>query len=223
MTRRIAVVGVGGMGREVLDVIEAIVALGGGVAAAGVIDDAPSDLNLERLAARGYEYLGDSDTALAEGAFDEYVIGIGTPSVRRKVAERYGSAGAEAAVLVHPAASVGALVEMLPGVIVCAGARLTTNIVLERHVLLNNNTTVGHDTRLGAYTVANPGASISGDVSVGEGVLIGTSAAILQGLNIGIDATVGGSACVTKDVAAGMTVVGVPARELGSTRETGRN
>jgi acetyltransferase-like isoleucine patch superfamily enzyme len=49
---------------------------------------------------------------------------------------------------------------------------------------------------------------------VGKRASIGSNATILCGLTIGEDATVGAGAVVTKDVAPGETVAGVPARPL---------
>jgi len=53
-------------------------------------------------------------------------------------------------------------------------------------------------------------------VIVQDGVLIGTGAQVLQYLRIGASATVGAGAVVVKDVAAGCTVVGIPAKTRNS-------
>lgn len=53
---------------------------------------------------------------------------------------------------------------------------------------------------------------IAKPVTVGANVWIGGSAIILPGVSIGDDAIVGAGAVVTRDVAAGATVVGNPAR-----------
>jgi acetyltransferase-like isoleucine patch superfamily enzyme len=52
---------------------------------------------------------------------------------------------------------------------------------------------------------------------IGSRVWIGERACILKGVTIGDDAIVGAGAVVTKDVAPGARVAGVPAREIGST------
>jgi serine acetyltransferase len=51
---------------------------------------------------------------------------------------------------------------------------------------------------------------------LGERVFVGSGARILGGLTIGDDAVIGAGAVVTKDVPAGVTVVGVPARQIGN-------
>lgn len=51
-------------------------------------------------------------------------------------------------------------------------------------------------------------------VEIGENVWIGGGAVILPGVTIGDDAVIGAGSVVTRDVAAGTTVVGNPARSL---------
>ena len=79
---------------------------------------------------------------------------------------------------------------------------------------VNLNATVGHDTPIDDYVSINPLASISGDCVIESDVLIGVGGIVLNGLRVGQGATVGGAACAVRDVAAGTTVVGVPARPL---------
>jgi acetyltransferase-like isoleucine patch superfamily enzyme len=53
---------------------------------------------------------------------------------------------------------------------------------------------------------------MSGGVEIGSRCLVGTGATILQYLKLGDEVTVGAGSVVTKDVAAGTTVIGVPAK-----------
>lgn len=214
------VVGAGGFGREVIDVIEAInddaVGKRGGDPEwhiAGVVDDAITSENRERLEVRNIEHLGTTEQFLSSAPPDvAYVVGIGSPRVRRSVAEIFDAAGHPAAVLVHPAATIGSRATIGPGSVVCAGARITTNVEVGRHVHVNLNATIGHDTTVGDYVSLNPLASISGDCVIESEVLVGVGGIVLNALRVGHGSIVGGAACAVRDVEADTTVVGVPAR-----------
>ena len=58
------------------------------------------------------------------------------------------------------------------------------------------------------------GQEMGKPIDIGENVWIGAQAVILPGVTIGADAIVGAGSIVTRDVPAGMTVVGNPARTL---------
>ena len=204
----VVIVGAGGHGREVLDVIEAIDAVHETWRFMGFIDEGSLDTTL--LERRAAVWLG----GLA--ALDEhrgaYVIGIGDPAARRRIDEYASALGLEPATLVHPSSTVGSDVVLGTGTILTAGVRVTTNVSTGRHVHLNLNSTVTHDCVLEDYVTVSPGANISGNVVLHEGATIGTGAAVIQGASIGRFARVGAGAVVIRDVVSDATVVGVPAR-----------
>jgi len=111
---------------------------------------------------------------------------------------------------VHQRALITALNDLLP-----AECEVSIgNVEVGEFAMLNFACSVGHEVRVGASSVVNPGVNLSGGVVVGERVLVGAGAVVLQYLSIGDGATIGAGAVVTHDVAPGVTVVGVPARPL---------
>jgi hypothetical protein len=100
----IVVVGCGGLGREVHDVVDA---LGPSWDLVGYVDDDPSPANVALVEQRGARVIGGTLWFAGAPPETRYVIGIGSGSTRRRIDERLTAAGFEPAVLVHPMATVG--------------------------------------------------------------------------------------------------------------------
>jgi UDP-3-O-[3-hydroxymyristoyl] glucosamine N-acyltransferase len=79
---------------------------------------------------------------------------------------------------------------------------------------IDNLVHVAHNVRLGRNCVAAAYTGISGSTVVGDGVAFGGKAGVADHLKIGAGAQIGASASVFKDVPAGETWTGFPARPL---------
>ncbi|OAA19005.1 sugar O-acyltransferase, sialic acid O-acetyltransferase NeuD family [Frankia sp. EI5c] len=207
----LVVVGGGGHGRELLELLAAVNEERPRHRLLGVLDDGTPDAEL--LAAFRTRHVGPVRRLAELDA--EYVIGVGSPVARAAIDRAASGWGRTPATLVHPRAVLGGRVTLGPGSVVCALASITTNVRTGRHAHVNIAATVGHDCRLGDYTTLAPGARVSGAVTLGDRVTIGTGAVVIQGLGIGAGTTVGAGAVVVRDLPAEVVAVGVPARPRG--------
>lgn len=81
-------------------------------------------------------------------------------------------------------------------------------------VLVHMHASIHHDVSIGDYCELSPGCRILGGAKVGSLVSIGTNAIVMPNVVIGDGAVVGAGAVVTKDVAPGITVIGIPAKPI---------
>ena len=139
---------------------------------------------------------------------------------------------------VHPGATIGAGTRVWQFCVVMDGAVIGADCNLNAHTLVEGGGVIGNRVTLkcGVYVwdgihlendvFVGPNASFTNDraprsrvhpqvfaqTRVGRGASIGAGAVILPGLTIGDGAMIGASAVVTRDVPAGETWIGNPAR-----------
>lgn len=208
--KKIAIVGAGGFGKETLVMINQINAIKMYWQVIGFFDD-----KVQRNSpVTGLRVLGGIDDLNNHQQELSVVIAVGDPRTRKMIVDRIKNPLVNYPNLIHPVATIGENIKAGAGCIITAGCRLTIDITLNDFVLLNLNTTIGHDVSIGSYTSVMPGVHLSGYVQVGEEVLIGTGASVLQNVCIANQAVIGAGAVVNRSVEIGRTVAGVPARPI---------
>lgn len=146
--------------------------------------------------------------------FESFVIGIGDPKLKPDFIKKALDNGLKPSqTWIHPKAIVQDAKLGLGGMI-APGVVVTCGVTAGDYVVLNYNSTVGHDSRIGDFSTCNPGSNVSGNVTVGKSCLIGAGAVIKEKISIADNVIVGAQACVVKDIkSSGKVFIGVPARE----------
>lgn len=214
---KIAIYGAGDQGRLVAWTIEALNEVENRFELVCFIDD-DTDLQnkyLNEVPIRGF------DKAIADHKNLKVVSAVGNPSVRKRLMEKVSRHGLETETLIYPNVQKTRWVEVEKGSVIGAGCIISSNVHIGFHVYISFDCTIGHDARIEDYVTISPGVHLAGNVHIRKRAFLGLGAVVVNGtkdtpLVIGRDALVGAGACVTKSVPPGTTVVGVPARPIGS-------
>jgi len=91
---------------------------------------------------------------------------------------------------------------------------ITTNVKLGKHTLLNRGNHIGHDSTIGDYFSAMPGAIVSGNVTIGNNVYMGTNSTIKEKINVTDNVTIGLNSGITKDINQEGIYVGTPSKKI---------
>jgi sugar O-acyltransferase (sialic acid O-acetyltransferase NeuD family) len=145
-----------------------------------------------------------------------FVVAIGNPHgrVRLRLHDFLEEQGLTPVTVVHPTAWIEDNAEIGPGCQFMAGSLVLAEAKVGRQCIINTKASIDHEGVLEDGVELGPGATLCGLVRCGVNAWVCTGATVLPRIRIGADAVVGGGALVREDVAAGVTVVGVPARPV---------
>lgn len=206
MTRPWVVVGCGGHGREVADVLHVL-----GEKVLGFLDEDPSRIGttVGDLPVLGdLTWLGQAGEAFSVG------LGIGFSAVRKVVVDRIrqvACASVNFPPIIHPSALIGSRVSVGEGTLIQAGCLLSCDISIGRFVVLNLGVGLSHDVKVADFATIGPRSQFTGATSCGACAEVGAGTIVIPGLSIGDRARTGAGAVVIRDVPEATTVVGVPA------------
>ncbi len=193
-----------GLEWDVIDLIESISAL----KMFGFFDIFPQD-------PPGLVYLGTDEAwegVQKKEPFLKIILTFDAPYLRARLFDYYGEASLFT--LIAPSAYISSRASVGAGSIIQRGVTIMPHVKLGKSCKINVNATLHHEAVIGNFCTLAPGSSILGRVTIEDEVFVGAGAIIRPRCRIGKGATIGAGAVVVKDVPPGITVVGVPAKEL---------
>jgi sugar O-acyltransferase (sialic acid O-acetyltransferase NeuD family) len=200
--KKLLIVGAGGFGREMHAWAHQHPDCGRAWVVAGFLDDNPA-----ALAGFG-DFAPVRPLTGHRPAVDEvFLCGLGLVAPLL-------AAGATFLTFIHPRALVGERVRLGVGVVLCPGAIVSADVELGDFAMVNLQSTVGHDARIGAWSSLSAHCDVTGRVQVADRVFMGSRVSVIPGRKVGARAVLGAGAVVIADVPAGVTVIGNPARIL---------
>ena len=202
MSKSVVIIGASGHGKVIADIV-----IKSGDTVVGFLDD-----GVERgMLVAGIEVLGKTED-YKDFADCEFVIAIGNPYIREKIADMLPVKWYTA---IHPNAVISSLdVEIGEGTVVMANAVINSSAKIGKHCIINTGAIVEHDNVLEDYVHISPNATLSGIVTVGKSTHIGAGACTKQVLNIASDCVFGAGSVIVKDITESGTYAGVPVRKI---------
>lgn len=159
-----------------------------------------------------FNVIKDKSIGLTQYASKEFILGTGTPAIRKKMYQSFVESGHLSPVQVISRHAIISSINVRLGLAVCVmpGAVIMGNTEISLGSLVNCNSSIGHDSVLGSFVEVCPGAVIAGNCSIGDETFIGSGAVIFPGVHIGENCVIGAGAIVTKNVPANHKVIGNP-------------
>lgn len=201
--------GNGGLGKEVLTWIS----MEKGVLFQQLMGFVVEDHFYKDMTFMGYKTFSLSEVR-ERGESAKFIVCIGDGVIRKRVFSNLEDSGFQVCSYISVNALISPDCRLGKGVIVNPQSRISPNVEIGDGTILNCNCGVGHDSRIGSFVTMLGNVAINGDVVVGNEATIGCGVVVHPRVSIGDGAKLGIGSVIVRNVPAGKTVFGNPAKIL---------
>ncbi len=208
----IVVIGAGGLGKEVTQLLKDINQDKKTWNMLGYIDETPEK---QGAVINDTSVLGKFDWFENKNRENLWAVcALGNPRDKYNLIKKLSAENINYATLIHPNAKINKYSEIGFDCIICCNTFISVNTKIGNHICINPGCGIGHDTVIEDYSSLYWNVSLSGNVTIHEGCEIGSKATVIQKKTVGKWSVLGAGAVVVKDIPAFCTAVGVPAKPI---------
>lgn len=209
MNRNVIIIGAGGHGKVIADIV-----LAAGDNIIGFLDD-----NIELNSFIDFPILGIVSD-YKKYTNNEFIIAIGNADIREKIAVEMDNARFYTAI--HPTAVISHINTAIgEGTAVMANAVINPSVSIGKHCIINTAAVVEHDNVIEDFVHVSVGSKLGGTVHIGSKTWIGIGATVKNNIEICSACMIGAGCTVINDLSESGIYVGVPASKLVKTIRDG--
>jgi sugar O-acyltransferase (sialic acid O-acetyltransferase NeuD family) len=206
----IIIIGAGGFGLEVIDLIEDINKVKHEYNIMGFLDDKilGNVIGSYSVIGKTSEYILFKDSC--------FVIAIADPKIRRNHFEVLKKNYCYLPNLIHPLAKLSNYASLVKdaGIIVNVNSIISGLVNIAEGVIIDSLVYIGHETKIEKFSTLYSGTMLAGNVRIKQEVEIGMGARIIQNREIGENSVIGAGSTVINDIPCNVVAVGSPCKPI---------
>jgi len=143
---------------------------------------------------------------------DIFIVAYGDPKARQAALDIIEGNVWQLATIIHPHAYISRESLISNGCIVCPFATVGFKSELQKNVLMNSYSAIGHHSHIGESSVLCPKSLVAGKSTIGSQSFIGSGAVVTPGKKLGKRVSVGANSVVYRNIKDDRLVIGNPAK-----------
>ena len=150
----------------------------------------------------------------------QFIVAIGSNSVRFDIMMKINQLGGKTPTLIHPSAIISPSADIGNGVYIQANAYIWTKVKIDDFCIISPNVVIAHHTSVGKACLISTLSGVGASIKIENKVFVGMGSTIVTGLSlIGENTIIGAGAVVLKNADKNSVYAGVPAKRIRSVIE----